>query len=91
MDYEVTPDEALINGLGYFYMSDNKPDRAAAFFDFNISNFPNSNNVYDSRGDCYLATGDSLKALEFFRKALEIGDNDYSQEKIDMLAKALEK
>lgn len=91
MGYEIKPDEALINGLGNRYMRDKKLDLAAVLFDLNIANFPNSNNVYDSRGDCYLAAGDSLKALEFYRKALETGDNNYTQPKIDKISKALKK
>ena len=91
MGYENKPEESLINRLGFRYLRDNKFDQAATLFDLNIANFPNSDNVYDSRGDCYLAAGDSLKALEFFRKALETGDNDYSQEKIDRISKALKK
>ncbi len=42
-------------------------------------------------GDCYLAQQDSIKALVFFTKALEVGHNDYSQEKIDMLKQKLKK
>ncbi|MFC3879571.1 alpha/beta hydrolase-fold protein [Algoriphagus namhaensis] len=91
MGYENKPDESLINRLGVRYLQDKKFDQAATLFDLNIANFPNSNNVYDSRGDCYLAAGDSLKAVEFYRKALETGDNDYSQGKIDRISKALEK
>jgi predicted alpha/beta superfamily hydrolase len=91
MGYENKPNEGLINGLGQRYLRDKKFDLAAACFDLNIANYPNSNNVYDSRGDCYLAAGDSLKALEFFRKALETGDNNYSQNKIDRISKALKK
>jgi tetratricopeptide (TPR) repeat protein len=90
MGYDILPEEGLINSIGYFYISEKKFDKAAAFLDLNIQNHPKSNNVYDSRGDCYLAAGDSLKALEFFKKALEVGDNDFSQEKIDALTKNLE-
>ena len=90
MGYAILPDEGLINRLGYFYISEKKLERASAFFDLNIINYPKSNNVYDSRGDCYLAVGDSLRALDFFNKALEVGDNDFTQEKIDMLTKNLE-
>ncbi len=91
MGYENKPDESLINRLGNRYLQDKKFDQAANLFDLNIANFPTSDNVYDSRGDCYLAVGDSLKAVEFYRKALELGDNDYSQEKIDRISKALKK
>ncbi|MCB0537639.1 MAG: alpha/beta hydrolase [Lewinellaceae bacterium] len=89
MGYENKPNEALINGLGNRYLRDKKFDLAAACFDLNIANFPYSHNVYDSRGDCYLAAGDSLKALEFYKKALETGDNNYTQPKIDMLKEKL--
>lgn len=91
MGYEIKPDEAMINALGKRYLRDKKMDQAATLFDLNIANFPNSDNVYDSRGDWYLAAGDSLKALEFYRKALETGDNDYSQGKIDRISKALKR
>ena len=91
MGYENKPHEALINGLGNRFLRDKKIELAAACFDLNIANFPNSDNVYDSRGDLYLATGDSLKALEFYKKALETGDNNYTQPKIDRISKALKK
>ncbi len=40
-------------------------------------------------GDCYLAQQDSLKALEFYNKALEVGHNDFTEEKIDAIMKNL--
>lgn len=88
--YEVLPPESFINQLGYAFM--NSPDthaKANALLSMNVQNYPNSSNVYDSMGDCYLAQKDSLKALEFFTKALKVGDNDFSQEKIDMLKENL--
>jgi predicted alpha/beta superfamily hydrolase len=87
--FEILPDEMLINGLGYYFMNENKLEKAAIFFDLNIKNYPESSNVYDSRGDCYLAAGDSTKALAYFKKSLEVGPNDFSQEKIDMLEDSL--
>ena len=89
--YEVIPPEQFVNSVGYGLMSNNMLDKASAFFDLNIQNYPESSNVYDSRGDCYLAQQDSIKALELFTKALEVGDNDFSQEKIDMLKDKLNK
>jgi len=80
----------MINGMGYFYLNEKKLERAAAFFNLNVINYPNSSNVYDSRGDCYLAAGDSLKALEDFKKAYSFGENQFYQDKIEMLSKNLE-
>ena len=88
--YEVLPPESFINQLGYAFMD--RPDTHAwanALFSMNVQNYPNSSNVYDSMGDCFLVQQDSLKALEFFTKALKVGDNDFSQEKIDMLKEHL--
>tara|TARA_B100000809_G_scaffold204108_1_gene205405 strand:+ start:323 stop:1606 length:1284 start_codon:yes stop_codon:yes gene_type:complete len=88
--YEVLPPESFINSLGYEFLGElNKIDIANALFKLNLQNYPNSSNVYDSLGDCYLAKQDSIKALEHFTKAQEVGNNDFSQEKIDMLKKSL--
>ena len=83
--YEVLPDEVLVNSLGYGFMSDGKLKLSEAAFDLNIKNYPKSFNVYDSKGDYYLAAKDSTKALELFEKAIEISPNEFSQEKADML------
>lgn len=87
--YQVLPPEQFINSLGYGFMNNSMPDKASALFDLNIENYPKSSNVYDSRGDCFLAQQDSIKALEYFTMALEVGSNDSSQEKIDMLKEKL--
>lgn len=80
--FEVLPVEELINGIGYYLLGEKMPEKATVFFDLNIKNYPNSSNVYDSRGDCYLAEKDSLKALEFFNKALKLEDLEIYRDKI---------
>ncbi len=88
--YDILPPEAFVNSLGYGFMNPDKFDLAYAALQMNIENYPNSSNVYDSMGDYYLATKDSVKALELFTKALEVGPNTFSQEKIDMLNESSE-
>jgi len=85
LGYNTFPAEGLVNSLGYYFMNEKRFDFAVALFDMNITNYPNSSNVYDSRGDCFLARQDSLKALEYFKKAVEISPNTISQKKIDQL------
>jgi predicted alpha/beta superfamily hydrolase len=85
LGYNNFPAEELINSLAYYFMNEKRFDFAVALFDMNIKNYPNSSNVYDSRGDCFLAQQDSLKGLEYFEKALKIGPNPDSQKKIDQL------
>jgi predicted alpha/beta superfamily hydrolase len=87
--YDVLPNEGLINSLGYGFMTPDKFDLSYAALQMNIENYPESSNVYDSMGDYYLATKDSVKALELFTKAIEVGPSTVSQEKIDILTKSL--
>jgi predicted alpha/beta superfamily hydrolase len=93
--YTVLPPESLINRLGYDFIDNPKTqDRSHALFNLNIQNYPNSSNVYDSMGDYYLTQQDTIKALKFFTKALEVvkneytENNEYTQEKLDMLKKS---
>ena len=83
------PSAGLINRTGYQLLRSKKFDFAHAFFDLNIQNYPTNSNVYDSKGDCCLAQQDSVKALEYFTKALDVGPNNFSQQKIDMLKENL--
>ena len=84
--YKTCAPEAFLNSLGYEFMDmDAATEKAHAVFALNIKNFPNSSNVYDSMGDFQLAQLDSLQALALFQKALAVGDNEFSQEKIDLL------
>jgi len=90
--FETLPPESFINSLGYGFIGNKQFDKANTLFKLNIKNYPNSSNVYDSMGDCYLAQQDSIKALEFFTKAVKVGDIEivgFSQEKIDMLKENL--
>ncbi len=85
MGYQVEPAESLINQLGYMYIQRDDADKAYAFFNMNVQNFPGSANVYDSMGDYYLSQADTVNAIKHFSKAVEVGDLGYSKEKLKML------
>ncbi|MDH5399425.1 MAG: hypothetical protein OEX02_14840, partial [Cyclobacteriaceae bacterium] len=85
--YEVLPDQELVSMLGYYLIEGKMLDKAAALFDLNIASFPKNSKTYNSRADCYLAAGDTLMALEFYKKAYKAERNDYSPKKIDELTK----
>ena len=89
LGYEVLPSERFVNELGYGFMND-KLDYSHALLEMNVQNYPNSSNVYDSMGDCYLAEKDSVSALEYFDKGAEL-DNPFSNEKAEMLREKLAK
>lgn len=89
LGYEVLPSERFVNELGYSFMND-KVDYSHALMELNVQNYPNSSNVYDSMGDCYLVEKDSVRALEYFNKGAEL-DNPFSKDKAEMLREKLGK
>lgn len=69
-DYNFS-NEGELNQLGYEFLGNKKTDAAIKIFSLNITEFPNSANVYDSRGEAYfnkkeyqLSKTDYLKVLE---------------------------
>lgn len=79
------PTEELINNFGYGSMSMQQFDRAEKFFILNTKNYPTSFNVFDSLGDLYLATGEKNKAIESFKKSIELNKDSYSKPKLEKL------
>ncbi len=59
------PPETLVNSLGYIFIYGKMFDKAAQLFQLNISNYPNSENVFDSMADYYEATGNKAKEIEY--------------------------
>ena len=68
----IKPDENQVNGLGYYMMSQKQFIKAEALFKLNIANYPETANCYDGLGDLYLAKGESLNAIESFKKTLSL-------------------
>ncbi len=87
MGYQVKPPENLINGLGYQAMGNNNFKQAKHYFKMNVSNYPNSFNVYDSIGDYYMAIEDKTNAMASFEKALSLQENVFSRNKLEALKK----
>ncbi|MEP6949522.1 MAG: alpha/beta hydrolase-fold protein [Ginsengibacter sp.] len=85
MGFMVLPPESFVNGLGYAYMQNKMFDKSFVFFKMNITNYPQSFNVYDSMGDFYDAKGDTKKAIEYYTKALTIKDLPDTREKLNKL------
>jgi predicted alpha/beta superfamily hydrolase len=85
LGYNVLPPELLINGLGYDAMGHKYFTRAAALFKFNIQNYPNSENVYDSYGDLFAAKNDTAGAIVQYQKALAVEENEITRQKLNAL------
>jgi len=68
--------EANINVLGYQYLQTGRVQEALSLLELNTEEFPTSANTWDSYGEVCMAVGDYPKALENYKKALEILPQD---------------
>ena len=80
--------EYNLNSIGYQYLRRNQFKEAIAIFEINIALYPKSSNTYDSAGDGYLKSTDTLKAIEFYKKALAINpENKGAKRNLKKLSK----
>jgi predicted alpha/beta superfamily hydrolase len=82
---EKLPEEGYINGMGYEFMRMKQYKKSEDFFKLNVSNYPESFNVYDSLGDLYAAMGEKEKAIMQFKKSLSLNPESYSKDKLKKL------
>jgi CubicO group peptidase (beta-lactamase class C family) len=64
--------EAEINRLGYRLISIGKIKESIAVFNLNVIEYPQSANVWDSRGEAYMQNGEKAKAILDYKKSLEL-------------------
>lgn len=84
---EVQPPEALINQLGYLLLYQVEDvDKAVELLALNVSNYPDSSNVYDSLGEAYMVRGDKILAIENYEKSLILDpDNQNAKQQLETL------
>jgi tetratricopeptide (TPR) repeat protein len=61
-----------LNKIGYAFLQDKQIDNGLIVFQENAKLFPNDSNCWDSLGEAYVADHDKEKALQAYRKALEL-------------------
>jgi CubicO group peptidase (beta-lactamase class C family) len=66
--------EGSLNRYGYELLYEGEYDRSIAILTLNAEFYPESANCYDSLAEAYLTKGDKERAIELYRKALEIMD-----------------
>jgi CubicO group peptidase (beta-lactamase class C family) len=64
--------ENELNQLGYEFLRDAKIESAIKIFSLNVTEFPNSANVYDSRGEAYFDKKEYLLSKTDYLKVLEL-------------------
>ena len=65
-------DEQEMNMVGYELLRDGKLPEALTVFTLNAESFPNSYNVYDSRGEAHMKLGDKAAAIRDYKKSVEL-------------------
>jgi len=75
-DPDVFFDENEFNLLGYRLLGESRVDDAIAVFELNVERFPGSWNVYDSLGEAYAVKGDRERAIELYRRSLELNPDN---------------
>ncbi|WP_217605585.1 alpha/beta hydrolase-fold protein [Chitinophaga sp. GbtcB8] len=87
MGYKVSPEEELVNVIGYNLIQSKQFDRASYFLKMNIDNYPKSFNAYDSMGDLYEAKGDHANAKACYLKSLAIRETPDTRRKLEQMNK----
>jgi len=85
MGYQIKPDEGEINYMAYDFLGKKMYKTAERLFKLNIENYTESNNVYDSYGDYFIAVGDKSNAIIQFKKALSIMEDEVTRKKLTEL------
>ena len=83
--YKVKPPESMVNFIGNTFLSFKHFDEAIFVFTMNVSNYPESYNVYNSMGDYYAAKGDKANAIDSYKKALSIKEVPTVRQKLEKL------
>ncbi len=74
--------ENYVNGLGYKLLQMNKIDEAIKMFKLNVDYFPDSWNVWDSLGEAFMKKGEKEKAIENYKKSLELNPENKTAERM---------
>ncbi|AZA84374.1 hypothetical protein C1637_05900 [Chryseobacterium lactis] len=69
-DYNFSENE--LNELGYEFLRDGNVDAAIKIFNLNVNEFPNSANVYDSRGEAYFNKKEYQLSKKDYQKVLQL-------------------
>ena len=75
LGYKVSIPENTVNAYAYQSLGKKDMDLAGYLFKLNVTNYPNSPNVYDSLGDFYEASGDKKNAILSYEKVLVLDNN----------------
>lgn len=70
--------ETWLNNFGYQLMNEEKNEDALKIFELNTWLHPRAYNTFDSYGECLLKLGYKDKAIEAYKKSLELNQKNYN-------------
>lgn len=79
---DFNPKEFELNNWAYRLMTTNQQKEALGIFKLNVYLFPDSWNVYDSYGEILLKEGDKNKAIEMYKKSLQLNPDNENGKKV---------
>jgi len=85
MGYKVMMPENLLNAEASRLFRLKQYIKTEGLLNLYIDSYPKSANGYDFYGDYYIAIGDKLKAIEYFKKALTIKESTETKKKLNKL------
>jgi tetratricopeptide (TPR) repeat protein len=93
LGFTVLPPETSPNGLGWYYLTDERQTNTALeFFSLNLTNYPGSPNARESLAEAYDFIGNKALAAENFRLALKANpENHNAAERLRRLTPRSEK
>ncbi|NHF58408.1 beta-lactamase family protein [Flavobacteriaceae bacterium TP-CH-4] len=78
--------ERLLNSIGYMLLNLKENNKALDIFKLNTQEHPTSWNVWDSLGEGYERSFDTINATKFYQKSVELNpENTHGLEKLKML------
>ncbi len=70
---KILPPQDMINEIGWYHIfRTGNLEKAFAFFNTNVQNYPTSYQVYVNMAEAYQESGRKKEAIKYFRKALEL-------------------
>ena len=79
-DFHLNENE--MNLSGYKLLQAGSAKEAASVFKLNVEAFPNSFNVFDSYGEALMVLGDTIKAIENYKRSVQLNPNNENGIKI---------
>ena len=74
--------EESINVSGYQLLGTGQIGAAIVIFQLNTDLFPESSNSWDSLAEAFMTHGDEEKAIEYYRKSLELNPDNRNAERM---------